>query len=184
MSSNNDNNINRNNIITSVIMIPELNEFSYKEAKRLFLSYKEKGIITGGYFDDKSWSVTDEYANYGLNFDLRNIDCDTFLNTIGITKHEYINYVKTYTIFKFGELAFTTLRDFVGQLKHFIASYDFNKPRFVDDYYYNTCNQISEFFSLIKISDDSIQDNLLRALEDVQDDFRKRAPTSENAGLL
>ena len=114
MSSNNDNNINRNNIITSVIMIPELNEFSYKEAKRLFLSYKEKGVITGGYFDDKSWSVTDEYANYGLNFDLRNIDCDTFLNTIGITKHEYINYVKTYTIFKFGELAFTTLRDFVG----------------------------------------------------------------------
>lgn len=100
MSNNNDNN-NSNSIITSVIMIPELNEFSYKEAKRLFLSYKEKGVITGGYFDDKSWSVTDEYANYGLNFDLRNIDCDTFLNTIGITKHEYINYVKTYTIFKF-----------------------------------------------------------------------------------
>ena len=36
--NNNDNN-NSNSIITSVIMIPELNEFSYKEAKRLFLSY-------------------------------------------------------------------------------------------------------------------------------------------------
>ena len=60
MSNNNDNNnINRNNIITSVIMIPKLNEFSYKEAKRLFLSYKEKGVITGGYFDDKIWSVTE-----------------------------------------------------------------------------------------------------------------------------
>lgn len=45
MNNNNDNNNNnRNNIITSVIMIPELNEFSYKELKDCFVATRKKAL--------------------------------------------------------------------------------------------------------------------------------------------
>lgn len=48
MSNNNDNNINRNNIITSVIMIPELNEFPIKKLKDYFLATRKKALSQAG----------------------------------------------------------------------------------------------------------------------------------------
>ena len=60
----------KNNIITSVLMIPELSERSYRKANRIFLDNKKKGIIIYGYFNDDAWVVTDEYATFSLNFEI------------------------------------------------------------------------------------------------------------------
>ena len=73
-----------NKIVSSVLLIPQLDEASYKEANRLFLSYKNENIITFGFIDYVKWDVTDEYQNYTLNFEPNDF-CDEFLETIGIT---------------------------------------------------------------------------------------------------
>lgn len=58
-----------------ILTIPELDEASCKEARKLFFAYKDKKVITAGVFDDNRWSLTDEYANYTYNFDISGRVC-------------------------------------------------------------------------------------------------------------
>lgn len=167
-----------NKIVSSVLLIPQLDEASYKEANRLFLSYKNENIITFGFIDYVKWDVTDEYQNYTLNFEPNDF-CDEFLETIGITSEEFVKAVKTYVLFKFGDLAFVSLRDFLYELKCFTRQFDFEREEFVDSRIYDKCNQISEFFSLLKVDNESKLEQVFSALETLTDEFREYYPSDQ-----
>ena len=167
-----------NKIVSSVLLIPQLDEASYKEANRLFLSYKSENIITFGFIDDSKWDVTDEYQNYTLNFEPNDFSLE-FLETIGISLDEFVKAVKTYVLFKFGDLAFASLRDFLYELKCFTRQFDFEREEFVDSRIYNKCNQISEFFSLLKVDNESKLEQVFSALEALTDEFREYYPSDQ-----
>lgn len=159
--------------VNTILTIPDLDDISVKEARKIFLSYKEKATITDGYFDDSIWYLTDEYATYSFNFELDPNDYHDFLYALGIDFQTYVNNLKAYCAFKLGDLALTTIRDFIAQLKHLIIHFNIETSSLLDDYVYDTINQICEFFSVIHCTSTVVQDGLLETLEIVQDEMRK-----------
>ena len=87
--------MNETTKFTSILTIPELDELSEKEARKLFLNYKHKSIITAGKFDDPKWFVTDEYANYTLDFNTEYLADSNFLFVLEISIDKYILSLKT-----------------------------------------------------------------------------------------
>ena len=168
----------KNNIITSVLMIPGVSEGSDRKGNRIFLDNKKRGIIIYGELNDDAWVVTDEYATFSLYYEIDE-ECQSFLDILGISLEDFVKNLKTYVIFKFGDLAFGTLRDFLYQLKHFIKTYDFKMRFFRDDYEYYKANLIGEFFSLLKTGDESLLERVLGVLEDLEEDMRKRSGSSQ-----
>jgi hypothetical protein len=55
----------------SILTIPEIDNASFTEARKLFFAFKDKRVITYGLFDEHLWGLTDEYANYSFNFNFR-----------------------------------------------------------------------------------------------------------------
>lgn len=166
--------MNETTKFTSILTIPELDELSEKEARKLFLNYKHKSIITAGKFDDPKWFVTDEYANYTLDFNTEYLADSNFLFVLEISIDNYILSLKTYCLFKFGDLAFASIRGFLAELRHLIGSFDIDKEEFTnDDYIYYNIQQLSEFFSLLCVKNRDMQSALLIAMEDIQDEMRK-----------
>ena len=66
---------------TSISVIPELDNFSINEARNLFFSYKNKGVIRHGLFDEDLWFLCDDYANITLDFNLDSTKFSSFGNT-------------------------------------------------------------------------------------------------------
>ena len=52
----------------AILAIPEMDDTTVTDARKLFFGYKEKEIITEGTFDDDVWGLCDEYARYHLDF--------------------------------------------------------------------------------------------------------------------
>ena len=54
----------------AILAIPELDEITIKEAKRIFFAYREKDIISQSRFDDDIWDLNNETSGYHFNFEM------------------------------------------------------------------------------------------------------------------
>ena len=76
---------------TTLNVIPRLEDISINDARKLFFSYKEQGIVVHGLFDDDFWQLSDEYSIKGFNFKVE--DYSSFGKAIGVTEEEYKSLV-------------------------------------------------------------------------------------------
>lgn len=133
----------------SILTIPELDDTSYEEARRLFFAYKDKHVIIGGLFDEKAWALTDEYANFSFNFDFSIDDFKEYGSFLNMSVEEFIKYLKVYVIYRMGELALVSLQVMIAQLRH-VLQYPIKKlHEIADNYCIDRITSISEFFSVL-----------------------------------
>lgn len=62
---------------TAIFAIPEIDDITINEARRLFLAYKEKGIISNSNFDDDTWTLNNETTGFHFNFRSTKINSDS-----------------------------------------------------------------------------------------------------------
>lgn len=157
-----------------ILTIPELDEASCKEARKLFFAYKDKKVITAGGFDDNRWSLTDEYANYTYNFDISGEEFAIYGKFIHMSLQEFIEHLKVYVVFRMGELALVSLQKLLAEARH-VLSYPVEYLHDIADKHTlsQTLNLV-EFFSMLPM--DSREDaiaTILNALEVAEEQIRK-----------
>lgn len=109
------------NKFTIITPIEDITDISINQAERLFFVYKEKKIITDGVFSDDKWFMSDEYANYTLDFNINFDDYKEFGNFIGISIDDFKVYLKTFVISCMGSYVIGTIRTFIYHIKRFIT---------------------------------------------------------------
>lgn len=62
---------------TAILAIPEIDDITINEARRLFLAYKEKGIISNSNFDDDRWTLNNETTGFHFNFQIDKINSNS-----------------------------------------------------------------------------------------------------------
>jgi len=93
------------------ISVNELDRTAFIQAREIFDGYKKRGVIISGEFDDMSWTFTDETKNVGLTLiSFRNGSRKTAMEWIGCTYQQYIQCVKAYIVFHFGEIGLDSLQ--------------------------------------------------------------------------
>ena len=102
----------------SVVAIQEL---EVGKARKLFNSYKNTGVITGGAFDDDAWIATDEYANYTIRFELSDSDYSRYEHVFGLSKKQFLLFVKAYAVFCLGSYVLETIRLIVNDILTVVA---------------------------------------------------------------
>ena len=148
-------------------VIPMLEDISIDEARNLFFSYKNQGIVKYGLFDDDLWILSDEYANKRFDFVIENYTA--FGKVIGVTETEYKSYMKAFLVFNLGTLALTALQSILHAMKHcfFTNNMTENLLKLSQQW---TIHYLSEFFSLFSNKDDEIAyQEFLEKVEDAED---------------
>lgn len=165
----------------AILAIPEMDDTTVTDARKLFFGYKEKEIITEGTFDDDVWGLCDEYARYHLDFsfDSSCLEFVEFSCRFHITADEYKNYMKTYIMCRMGELALVSLQKILHIMKKIACS----KNDDLEEYLKETSEkgtlprQVSEFFSILPEEGRELE---LTKLLDLFDEAEELAFTKNN----
>ena len=92
-------------------------------AHEIFNEYKTRGIILSGDFEDMAWTLTDQARNVGLAMlTFEGGTQKSALEWIGCTYLQYINSVKAYIAFNFGELSLASLQELVRVFNKLVAA--------------------------------------------------------------
>jgi len=92
--------------------IRELDGAALCRAREIFESYKNRGVIISGEFDDTSWSLTNEARNVGLTLlTFEGGSKKPAMEWIGCAYRQYVTCVKAYIVFHLGEISLYTMRD-------------------------------------------------------------------------
>ncbi len=135
--------------ITTILVIPEIDEISINYAKKLFLGYREKGIITNSCFDDSVWNLNNETAGFYFNFEFDRDKYKDFGTKLNIELNDFVLYLKTYIISQMGELSLGNLRSFIHMIKQITSCDIHNEKEMFNLLTFKHINQLSDFLSLI-----------------------------------
>lgn len=140
---------------TSISVIPELDNFSINEARNLFFSYKNKGVIRHGLFDEDLWFLCDDYANITLDFNLDSTKFSSFGKYIGVTEDDYKMYMKAFLMYHFGSLSLGSLQKILHCMKNcFLTAKLTNYPSSLSSPW--IARYLSDFFSLFPGKEEDI----------------------------
>lgn len=134
---------------TAIIAIANIDETTVQEAKRLFMSYRNTDVITSGSFDDDVWGVTDEYANYNLNFVIKPDAFDSSGCFLQMELEEFKTYLKTYIMCQMGSLSIRTLQAIILEIKRTIVQPVDSLENFSEGCNLEFMHRVSEFFSTL-----------------------------------
>lgn len=113
-----------NKMYDMILGTRNIDESSLEKAKELFVEYKNRGIIRGGFFEDEKWYFTDEYSNMSIRFEVPEFEYHKYYKDIlGLSYQEFIDYLKTYVMFILGDVILDTIRDIVYDIKK-LMQYD------------------------------------------------------------
>lgn len=108
------------NEFDSILLIPDMDLNSVGTAKDIFSSYRDKQVIDVGLFEDSVWHLCDEYSKYSFDFTLTEEEFKEYADYLKIGLSEFIDYWKTYVLFRMGELALSSLQEFIYSVKKVI----------------------------------------------------------------
>lgn len=109
--------MNESSHFTSIIAIPEIDSLAISDARRKFFSYKEKGIVASGLFDDDKWILSNERDRCGFDFTVDKNAFENFSVRLNLTVEEFKQYLKTYIVNTLGTLSLTTLQHIILSVK-------------------------------------------------------------------
>lgn len=154
-----------NEKFTVILSIPNIDNDAINEAEKIFLSYKDKGIIKTGYFTDNEWYVTDEYSNHKLDFNIGKQNYKIFEEKYCIKLLDFIKYLKTYIICLFGVLSFIAMQHIILGIKKIVNEAGSSLENMSMDYTFTFWNRISEFFSLLPCDENADISSLLSHMD-------------------
>lgn len=149
---------------------------SIADAKKIFRSYKETGVILAGTFSDKKWLFSNEYQRLSIIFDVSEADYDhNYRKILGIEYEDFVDYLKAYICCLLGTLALTTLQNFVNEIKKIVC---FPPDQlYMDEDTSNVLYRVSEFFTLLPVQSPE-SDTLLEMIDAaLEDGFRRKSRT-------
>ena len=163
----------------AVLPIAEIDGATVRKARRLFSAYREKNVITEGAFEDDSWNMCDEYANYHLNFSLDSERYSAFAKRLGLGEDAFKDYLKTFAICQMGELVIISIQRIIHWIKELVyCGYD-DLESFLRDECGNVPVRLFDFFSMIpqKGREEELSE-MLGCFDDVVENIR----ASSNGG--
>lgn len=99
------------------LIVDSLDAETIKKAKEIFNRYQEKGVITGGKFEDDNWGVTDEKSKTSIRFFYSDDEYEKHASKwIGCTSQCYREAVKCYVLFHLGAWTLESLRKLATHL--------------------------------------------------------------------
>lgn len=131
---------------TAILAIPEIDEITIKEARRLFLAYKEKGIISNSNFDDDRWALNNETTGFHFNFQIDKNKFKQFGDDLKITYKDFKTYLKTFIVCQMGELELGSLRSIIYCTKRIVYNRTEDLDAFLESNNGNWIGRITEFF--------------------------------------
>lgn len=134
---------------TAILAIPEIDDITINEARRLFLAYKEKGIISNSNFDDDRWTLNNETTGFHFNFQIDKNKFKQFGDDLKITCENFKTYLKTFIVCQMGELELGSLRSIIYCTKRIVYNRAEDLDAFLESNNGNWIGRITEFFSMI-----------------------------------
>lgn len=134
---------------TTILAIPELDETTVLESRRIFFAYKENRIIGNCIFDDDVWELNNETKGYHFNFELNHKTFKPFGEKLNITEKEFKKYLKTFIICQMGELELVSLQSIIYTIKRIIDAGTPNIDVLLNSHNNIWIGRISEFFSML-----------------------------------
>ena len=131
-----------------ILTIPNIDETTIEEAQKNFYAYREKQIIKHGTFEDNIWPISDEYANYNLNFELQEENYREFGQKYNIAYEDFIKFMKTYTICQLGQISITVIQHILLEIKKIVAT-PFEKLESNEKFSTQYWSRVVEFFSIL-----------------------------------
>ena len=133
----------------AILAIPEIDETTVNEARKIFFAYKDKGIVTNCVFDDDIWNLNNETAGFRFNFQLDKDKFKSFEKNLKINLSEFKDYLKTYIMCQMGELELNSLRTIIYYIKKIIYEDVSDIESLLNVCHGNWISRVSEFFSMI-----------------------------------
>lgn len=165
------------NKFTAIPSLVRLDEATEKNMRALFRAYKADKVIREGNFDDDKWIVTDEVANYTLEFNLNEQECKEFLDYTGNSLSRLKSGLKCYLLSRFGYIALSHIRSILRELKNAI-----NNPidKLENNILQSSClTAFYDFFTLL-ITEKNEKEfgNFLTTLDTAIENFNIKSSTS------
>lgn len=149
--------------------IPDIDEVTVGEARTLFLAYREKGVFLNASFEDQKWIACDEYAKYGLNYEVNAEKYWLFEQKTGIRKADFEKYLKTFCICQMGELALGSIRSIIYGVKKVIEGIQ-NDDTLLLSESIDHILQVADFFSVVPTDDNGeIMNSILEKLDETEE---------------
>lgn len=181
----------------TLFSIPDFTDNLLPVARKVFRSAKADGIISFGGFDDSTWHMTDEYAGYGIDFEIDPSKAKESLDMLGVTASDLSIYMKYFVVFRLGLLSLGAFRSIVHQIKAIIYLPSDRSIRNVSALGEGAkCSELIDFFSGIPVTGETAQlyiDGISDELEALNDeemlaetsnDGRRRLATFESYFLF
>ena len=160
---------------TSIISISEIDEITENDARRTFFSYKEKGIILDGLFDDDIWSLSDEYAHYSFDFTVNPKQYTEFGVSMVMSIDDFKKYLKTFIICLMGDLSLSSLQSLILHAKKITYSFKEDFSQLLDNETQNWAGRLSDFFNMIPTENREAQvSELLNILDEAEENNRRK----------
>ena len=156
---------------TMTIAIPNMDETTISQARKLFLAHKASGVIKTGYFDEQKWYCTDEYANVNLDYNIENFD--DYSLYLHMSVEDFTNYLKTYIICQFGNLSLGSLQRIIFGVKAIVQKPVSELESIIDEINPNSIDRVSDFFSMLPM--DNIEPEIDKILDKLSDAYEKTA---------
>lgn len=150
-------NINDNRFMTFLAM-PELNEKSVKQARRLMRGYKSQGILLEGTFDADEWLMSDEYATYTFRYELPDFYTKYYCDRLSISEEEMKKLIKTFIVFHLGSLSLATLREFLFIVRSIFCVEPDDIINISENSWVLHAERINDFLSMIPFKNKKAED--------------------------
>lgn len=135
--------------IESILSIPDLDISSVAVARRIFQAYQEQNIIEAGTFSDNTWYLCDEYKKFTFEFDLDEAEFQAYAVYLHMELNEFLNCLKTYILFRMGELALSALQELICSVKKVICCPIKRLAKIYEYESIRNAGHLLEFFSLL-----------------------------------
>lgn len=152
----------------SILSIPNFDSVSISDAKALFSSYKSRGVILNDSFDDDKWTLTNELSRIGFAFEIE--DFSEMSKYIHMKECEFIDYMKTYAVFRIGELNLTSIQSILLGIRKIVDCPIEDIGSFFEETCVTYATRINEFFSMLPTDGRETElENINSKLEELED---------------
>lgn len=138
---------------TTILAIPEIDETTVNEARRLFMAYKNKKIISDCNFDNNVWNLNNETTGFHFNFELDSEKFQEFGKKLNITAADFVKYLKTFIVCQLGEVDLPSIRSILYRIKRVVHTEIDNPETLLEVCNNNSIGRISDFFSMLPTKD-------------------------------
>lgn len=151
--------------------IPEIDEATEAEARKLFQAYRNNRVFLNSSFEDQKWFACDEYARYGLNFHCDEEKYRAFRQKTGMERSDFEKYLKIFCICQMGSLSFDSIRSTIYGVKTVIGSMQDDGTLLLPESIARIL-QISDFFSVLPTNNkEDVVTSILEKLDETEENM-------------